>query len=549
MLPFRMRGYFLCLRFFMGGIFMTVIRINQLKLTLGSRKLLDLKNLQVQTGKRIGIIGKNGSGKSTLFKILADEIEADIANFSVSGTIAMLPQMKPATSTNKSGGEISQDYIVHVLKKAPRILLADEPTTNLDTSHIEWVEKKLNEFQGTLLLISHDRTLLDNVCGKIWELEDGEITEYVGNYSDYVAQKANEQKHQQKEYDKFKHKEQQLKQAISQKEQKAARATKKPKNVSNSEARQLGAQTYYAGKQQKLHQNTKALETRLEKLDAVEKPKEEIPIKMTLPNTRAFENKTIIRAEKLAGQIDDKELWKPTTFFLKGGDKVGIIGSNGSGKTTLLKKIIERSDANLSVSPAVKIGYFAQNMEILDTDKSIMENVKESSKQSETLIRTVLARLGFIGEDVYKYIKVLSGGERVKVSLAKIFVSDCNTLILDEPTNFLDIYALEALEDLLKNYEGTLLVVSHDRQFISAISSKILAFEDKELNLFEGSYEAYINRSTSESRNVKGEQLMKIEMEITAVLSQLSDPLLTKNEKEALDDKFQKLLKEKQSLE
>lgn len=549
MLPFRMRGYFLCLRFFMGGIFMTVIRINQLKLTLGSRKLLDLKNLQVQTGKRIGIIGKNGSGKSTLFKILAGEIEADIANFSVSGTIAMLPQMKPATSTNKSGGEISQDYIVHVLKKAPRILLADEPTTNLDTSHIEWVEKKLNEFQGTLLLISHDRTLLDNVCGKIWELEDGEITEYVGNYSDYVAQKANEQKHQQKEYDKFKHKEQQLKQAISQKEQEAARATKKPKNVSNSEARQLGAQTYYAGKQQKLHQNTKALETRLEKLDAVEKPKEEIPIKMTLPNTRAFENKTIIRAEKLAGQIDDKELWKPTTFFLKGGDKVGIIGSNGSGKTTLLKKIIERSDANLSVSPAVKIGYFAQNMEILDTDKSIMENVKESSKQSETLIRTVLARLGFIGEDVYKYIKVLSGGERVKVSLAKIFVSDCNTLILDEPTNFLDIYALEALEDLLKNYEGTLLVVSHDRQFISAISSKILAFEDKELNLFEGSYEAYINRSTSESRNVKGEQLMKIEMEITAVLSQLSDPLLTKNEKEALDDKFQKLLKEKQSLE
>ena len=549
MLPFRMRGYFLCLRFFMGGIFMTVIRINQLKLTLGSRKLLDLKNLQVQTGKRIGIIGKNGSGKSTLFKILAGEIEADIANFSVSGTIAMLPQMKPATSTNKSGGEISQDYIVHVLKKAPRILLADEPTTNLDTSHIEWVEKKLNEFQGTLLLISHDRTLLDNVCGKIWELEDGEITEYVGNYSDYVAQKANEQKHQQKEYDKFKHKEQQLKQAISQKEQEAARATKKPENVSNSEARQLGAQTYYAGKQQKLHQNTKALETRLEKLDAVEKPKEEIPIKMTLPNTRAFENKTIIRAEKLAGQIDDKELWKPTTFFLKGGDKVGIIGSNGSGKTTLLKKIIERSDANLSVSPAVKIGYFAQNMEILDTDKSIMENVKESSKQSETLIRTVLARLGFIGEDVYKYIKVLSGGERVKVSLAKIFVSDCNTLILDEPTNFLDIYALEALEDLLKNYEGTLLVVSHDRQFISAISSKILAFEDKELNLFEGSYEAYINRSTSESRNVKGEQLMKIEMEITAVLSQLSDPLLTKNEKEALDDKFQKLLKEKQSLE
>lgn len=544
-----MWGYFFMPPILKGGIFMTVIRINQLKMTVGSRDLLDIKNLQVQADKRIGIIGKNGSGKSTLFKILAGEIEADITNFSVSGTISMLPQMKPATSTNKSGGEISQEYIIHILNQAPQILLADEPTTNLDTSHIEWVEKKLNEFQGTLLLVSHDRTLLNNLCDVIWELEDGKIKECVGNYSDYVAQKENEQKHQQKEYDKFKHKEQQLKQAISHKEQQAARATKKPKSVSNSEARQLGAQTYYAGKQQKLLQNTKALETRLEKLEAVEKPKEEAPIKMTLPNTRAFENKIIIRAEKLIGQINDKELWKPTTFFLKGGDKVGIIGPNGSGKTTLLKKIIKRSDENLSVSPAVKIGYFAQNMEILDADKSIMENVKESSKQSETLIRTVLARLGFIDEDVYKKIKVLSGGERVKVSLAKIFVSDCNTLILDEPTNFLDIYALEALEDLLKNYEGTLLVVSHDRQFISGISSKILAFEDKELNLFEGSYEAYINRSTSKSRNVKGEQLMKIEMEIIAVLSQLSDPLLTKIEKEALDDKFQKLLKEKESLE
>lgn len=527
---------------------MTVINIHHIKATIGNRDLLDIKNMQVQANDRIGIVGKNGSGKSTLFKILTGEIEADIENFSVNGTIAMLPQLKTST-TYKSGGEVSQDAIVRVLKQAPRILLADEPTTNLDTSHVEWVEKKLNQFQGTLLLVSHDRTLLDKVCTKIWELEDGNITEYSGNYSDYVAQKENEQKHQQKEYDKFKQKEQQLKQAISQKEQQAARATKIPKKVSLSEARQKGAQTYYTGKQQKLHQNTKALETRLEKLETVERPKEEKPIKMTLPNARAFKHKTIIRADKLKGSASDKTLWAPATFFLKGGDKVGIIGPNGSGKTTLLKKVMQNAEENLYVSPAVKIGYFAQNMEILNVEKSVIENVKESSKQTETLIRTVLARLGFIEEDVYKKVKVLSGGERVKVALAKIFVSDCNTLILDEPTNFLDIYALEALEALLKDYDGTLLVVSHDRQFISAIATKILAFEDKYLQLFDGPYEDYVNRSTFETRDVKKEQLMKIEWAITSVLSQLGDPMLGADQKEALDAKFQELLKEKRALE
>lgn len=173
---------------------MTVINIHHIKATIGNRDLLDIKNMQVQVNDRIGIVGKNGSGKSTLFKILTGEIEADIGNFSVNGTIAMLPQLKTST-TYKSGGEVSQDVIVRVLKQAPRILLADEPTTNLDTSHVEWVEKKLNPFQGTLLLVSHDRTLLDKVCTKIWELEDGNITEYSGNYSDYVAQKENEQKH------------------------------------------------------------------------------------------------------------------------------------------------------------------------------------------------------------------------------------------------------------------------------------------------------------------------------------------------------------------
>ena len=301
---------------------------------------------------------------------------------------------------------------------------------------------------------------------------------------------------------------------------------------------------YFQKLQKGLHQSLKSLETRLKKLEEVEKPEEDRPIKMTLPNERSFKNKTVVRAEKVAGEISNQKLWNPTTFFLKGGDKVGIIGPNGSGKTTLLKKILNESDSDIYLSPAVKVGYFSQNMDVLDADNTIIENVKKESKQTETLIRIVLARLGFYQNDVEKKVKVLSGGERVKVSLAKIFVSDCNTLILDEPTNFLDVYALEALEELLVEYEGTVLIVSHDRSFISSIATKILAFEDNELIFFEGTYEEYLNRDQENERDIKADELARIENEIAAVLSQLSiEPT------DELDKKFQELIKKKREIE
>lgn len=511
---------------------------------MGIRELLNIENLQVQAGKRIGLVGKNGSGKTTLFRILMNELDADIGQFSVDGRMSLLPQLKP-TETSKSGGEVSQDYIVRILNEAPGTLLADEPTTNLDTSHVEWVEKKLKEFQGTVLLISHDRTLLDSVCDTIWELSDGEITEYSGNYSDYVIQKENEKNQQQKEYKKYQQKKEQLENAIVHKEGQAQRATKAPKNLSSSEARDAsGVNPYFQKLQKGLHQSLKSLETRLKKLEEVEKPEEDRPIKMILPNERSFKNKTVVRAEKVAGEISNQKLWNPTTFFLKGGDKVGIIGPNGSGKTTLLKKILNESDSDIYLSPAVKVGYFSQNMDVLDADNTIIENVKKESKQTETLIRIVLARLGFYQNDVEKKVKVLSGGERVKVSLAKFFVSDCNTLILDEPTNFLDVYALEALEELLVEYEGTVLIVSHDRSFISSIATKILAFEDNELIFFEGTYEEYLNRDQENERDIKADELARIENEIAAVLSQLSiEPT------DELDKKFQELIKKKREIE
>ena len=507
---------------------------------MGIRELLNIENLQVQAGKRIGLVGKNGSGKTTLFRILMNELDADIGQFSVDGRMSLLPQLKP-TETSKSGGEVSQDYIVRILNEAPGTLLADEPTTNLDTSHVEWVEKKLKEFQGTVLLISHDRTLLDSVCDTIWELSDGEITEYSGNYSDYVIQKENEKNHQQKEYKKYQNEKRQLEEAIRAKKEQAQRATKRPKNVSNSEARITGVKTHFANKQKKLRKTVTVMETRLENLEVVKRSNKLPPIQMDLPNEESFRNRTVLRVQNISGVVGDRLLWKKTNFQVQGGDKLAIIGANGSGKTTLVKKIINQ-ELGITLSPSVKIGYFAQNLSILDNEKTILENVKESSNQNETLIRTVLARMHFFDDDVYKSVKVLSGGERVKVALSKVFLSNVNMLVLDEPTNFLDLESLESLEALLQEYDGSIIFISHDRQFVENIATRILEIHNNELILFDGTYKEFRDRQPEGERDLQQDQALLLDTKISEVLSRLSiEP------SEELEMEFQRLIKEKQS--
>jgi len=523
---------------------MTVLEITQLKTSVNGKELLHIPQLQAQEGQRIGLVGRNGSGKTTLLRCVYGDFSIEKGSVKVNGTCQLIPQLK-RTDTVKSGGEITAEYVTKALSNSTKLLLADEPTTNLDTSHVEWVEKELKRFNGTLILVSHDRQLLDNVCNTIWELEDGKINVYSGNYSEFIKQKEIDRKHQQIEYEKYKEKERQLTEALEERKQKAEKATKEPKNLSPSERRIKGAKTYYANQQKKLNKGAKGIQTRLEKLQEVEKPQELAPIEMVLPNEGTIKNKIILRVEGLEGAIGKRRLWNPTTFFVKGGDKIAIVGPNGSGKTTLLKKIIEGRDKAISNSPSMKVGYFAQNLSVLEQDKTILENVSQDSLQSETLIRTVLARLHFYQDDVHKPIHVLSGGERVKVSLAKLFVSDCNTIILDEPTNYLDVYALEALEGLLQEYEGTILFASHDREFISSIATKILSFENQQLRMFEGNYEAYLEKEDKPERDELEDQLLKVETAIADILGQLS---LDPNNK-SLDEEFQELVKKKKLLE
>lgn len=514
---------------------MLLLEAKNMKYQIKDRLLFNIKELSIHRNDRIGLVGRNGSGKTSLLEMLSNENPEIIKH----GTVYLLPQIK-RMSTTKSGGEVTQEYINKALSLKSDILLADEPTTNLDIDRIEKLEKSLKKYQGALVIVSHDREFLDELCTVIWEIKDGQLNEYPGNYSDYIMQKEVERKQQENEYNKNEKKEKQLKKALAKTEKAAQRATVRPKGVSSLEGSKY--KMYYASKQKNLQKSASAIETRLGKLEKTDKPRVSAHIKMDLPNADLVKGKNVIKAENLTGELPSRILWYPATFNIKGGEKVGVIGANGTGKTTLIKKLVTK-DLQLTISPMLKIGYFSQKIDILNDEESILENVQSTSNHDESLIRIILARLHFFKDDVFKNVGILSGGEKVKVAFAKIFASDINTLILDEPTNYLDIAALESLEELLKDYKGTLIFVSHDRKFIQSIATNIMTIDKQRLTLFDGTYAEYIDSINTPAPSPNDNEKRLLETKITSILSKLSiEPT------EELEKEYQALIKERQKM-
>nr|WP_039813179.1 ABC-F type ribosomal protection protein [Jeotgalibacillus malaysiensis] len=518
---------------------MTILcQIKDISYSVRERELFQIKELEIRKGDRIGLVGKNGSGKSTLLHLISGQLKPDAGEIFRNGHITLLPQLKN-TDTVQSGGEVTQAYINQAFAEDPELLLADEPTTNLDVERVRTLEQHLKRFKGSMVLVSHDRTFLDLLCTKIWEISDGSLKEYKGNYQDYADQKQLEVRQAEAAHEQYERKKKQLEDAIEEKEKRARRATKKPTDGTASEHK--NAKPYFAKKQKKLRQTAKALETRLGQMEKVERPKEAPPIKMTLPNESDMKGRPIIRFEEQVMKAGSKRLFDMQPFYLKGGQKTALIGGNGTGKTTLIKSILARREG-ITVSPAVKFGYFSQNLDILKPDKTILENVMEDAIQTEDIVRTILARLHFYRDDVFKPVHVLSGGERVKVAFAKIFVSDLNVLVMDEPTNFLDIDAVEALEELLKDYRGTVLFISHDRKMVAKLAERVLEIKNGRLTIFDGNLQEFTQHEPKK-QNDTADELLKIETKITEVLSRLS---IEPNPE--LDLEFQQLLKKKRAL-
>jgi len=300
-------------------------------------------------------------------------------------------------------------------------------------------------------------------------------------------------------------------------------------------------------KQEKINNTVNSLKTRLDKLEKKEKPVEIPQIRLDFSLTNPPENKIIISADRLSFSYGNRIIFDNAGFVIPNHSKTALWGENGTGKTTLLNLIYNQSVDNIKIVPKANIGFFQQAFENLDYNKSALDNVMESSVQSQTTARTILARLLIKGDDVYKNVGVLSGGERIKVSFAKLFVSDANVLLLDEPTNYLDMPSIEALENVLKEYEGTVLFVSHDSAFVNSVADRLLIFENRRINSFEGTLHEYRNRKSKEEKKYCEQNDLKriaLQMRITQVISRLSDP---KADKDSLEAEYQRLLEQLRS--
>ncbi len=518
---------------------MSEIKIVNLKKYYGVRLLLDIDELSIHSGEKIGIVGVNGVGKTTLLEMINGSESYDEGSIMIKKetNIAYVPQLGPPLNkdiggkyasffqTNTvyndymSGGEKTRFKLAVGFESEPDILLVDEPTSNLDIDGIELIIDNFKSFNKTILVISHDRHFLDEVCDKILEIRDTKCKLYNGNYSKYIELKEKELARNEFEYTQYIKEKERLTRLKYSYEEQSRGIGRTLKRMGNSEARlhKMGGQI----NKNKVDKLAKAVESRIEKLEVVEKPKEESVIRIKILDSTKPSSKILISAENLNKSFGEKIIFEDANFSIFNGRAVALIGPNGSGKTTLVNMIL--SNDGIVNSRAIKIGRFSQSLDILDKSKSILENVMDTSIHNEDFARLVLARLLIRGDKVHENLNILSGGERVKVSFAKIILSDINCLILDEPTNFLDISSLEVIEELLQNYEGTVLLVTHDVKLIDAVADELLIIKDRKLIRHLGNYSDYIESCTRDNTpSTKSNQKMLLEIEISRIISELS---------------------------
>ena len=385
-----------------------------------------------------------------------------------------------------SGGQKTRIALGKLLLQKPDLIMLDEPTNHLDLNSIAWLETYLLNYKGAVIIVSHDRYFLDRIATKIIEIDNGVVSSFHGNYSDYAAQKEHlriEQMHaylnQQRE---IKHQEEVIEKL---------RSFNREKSIKRAESR----------------------EKMLDKIERIEKPTEvKADMKLTLTPRKTSGN-DVLQISGLSKAFDTQILFSDVAFEIKRGEHVAIIGDNGTGKTTLLKiinEILPPDAGTIRLGSNVQIGYYDQEHHVLHMEKTLFEEISDDYPDlTNTEIRNTLAAFLFTGEDVFKKISSLSGGERGRVSLAKLMLSESNFLILDEPTNHLDITSKEILESAINSYEGTVLYVSHDRYFINKTATRILELTQKEFINYIGNYDYYLEKKDILQPTAKEETVTK----------------------------------------
>ena len=532
-------------------------------------KILDGLTFQVDTGERVGLLGPNGCGKTTLLRILTgvmdyDEGDVVIAPGKRMGLISQIPvypagytvedvlatafeplremeremaalaeQMgegtDPAllarydkltaafeaaggyetdTKTNKvcngltipqsmreqlfdklSGGEKTRVNLARLILEDTDILLLDEPTNHLDLRATEWLEEYLDKFKGTVLTVSHDRYFLDKVVNRIVEIQAGKAEFYSGNYSFYVVEKERRYEEKLRQYEKEQAKIEQLEKA----------------------AEQMRVWAYSG--MDKTFKRVKSMEKRIERMRTTDRPTRERKMEVRF-GEREFRGDEVLTIKGLTKSFGERTLFSNLSLEVAGGERIALLGDNGSGKTTLLKILLgeEEPDAGkVRMGPTVKVGYLPQHVHFDHPERNLVDTLIYEQDCTAQTARNRLAAFKFRGEDVFKPVSALSGGEQSRLRLCMLMDEKINLLILDEPTNHLDIQSREWIEEAVEEYEGNLLFVSHDRYFIDRFASRIWMLEDGHITDFRGNYQEY---QAARARGAAGKSASDVQVSV-----------------------------------
>ncbi|NCE64005.1 ABC transporter ATP-binding protein [Pseudoflavonifractor sp. 524-17] len=528
------------------------------------KKILDGLTFQIDQGERVGLLGKNGAGKTTLLKILTGELDADEGDVVIApgkgmGLISQIPVYPPEytvedvlgtafdrlrrmeaemaqlagqmeadpdpellrrydrlaaafeaeggydTDTERgkvcngllispemrrqlfsslSGGEKTRVNLGRLILEKTDILLLDEPTNHLDLRATEWLEEYLDRYKGTVLAISHDRWFLDRVVKRVIEIQEGKAEFYSGNYSFYAEEKERRYEEKLKQYEKEQAKIEQLQTA----------------------ADKLHLWAFMGN--DKLHKRAFSMEKRIERLRKTDKPKKDRRLEVRF-GERDFQGDEVLLVKDLEMGFDGRTLFQGVNLLVEGGERIALLGDNGAGKSTFLKLILDEllpDGGKIRFGPTVKIGYLPQIIHFDHPERNLVDTMLYAQNCTTQAARDRLAAFNFRGEDVFKPVSALSGGEQSRLRLCMLMDEKINLLILDEPTNHLDIASREWIEEAVTDYEGTLLFVSHDRYFINQFATRVWMVEHQSITDFRGTFEEF---RAAQERKKQQEQAAK----------------------------------------
>ncbi len=580
---------------------MTLISIRKLKKSFGDLEVLRDVSFDVGEGDRIGLVGGNGAGKTTLANIVFGSMEPDegtvmryrpdmktgylmqSTSYTVNLFNGMLIQGEADGPMDEfletashlglkkvqewdlqkfgglSGGEKTKLALAHIWVSRPDLLILDEPTNHLDFHGVEWLVNELDKFHGTVIIISHDRYFLDRTVKQIVELEDGSVSLYPGNYTFYREEKKRRYESQLHQYNTQKKYEQKIEAEIERLTNWSSKAHREAGKVGKMAEMRTGVKEFYRAKAKKMDKQIKSRIKRLERIEmeGVEKPKEEAKIYFDFgsPEKRG---RRIVEVNRLAKAFGDKVLFRSSSFYIGRGEKVGLVGPNGCGKTTFVRMLLGEvfpDQGEIWVSPSAKIAYLSQDVTDLNPERTALE-LLQGDREQISRARTLLANMGFDESMLKKPIGLLSLGERTRIKIANLILRETDVLILDEPTNHLDLPSREQLEQTLSDYEGTLLLISHDRYMLERICEKLLVFDGSQIRKIESGFKEYMEASSSSSRKKSSkdnrehlkEQIMVIENRISFLLGELSRHTPGDPQYEALDAEFKQLVQKKKEL-